>query len=269
MPIEKINGINIYYEIHGEGFPLVMTYGLGGSCKFWEPNIKALASKYKLILWDHRGHGQSDSPRDKEDYGLQTFAQDLKGLMDHLEIEKAHVGGQSLGAGSAVRFCINHPERVTSLLLIASASASGLPIPAKVLEMRNKTIDLALNEGMAAVAEAALTSNPNMMSYAKQGPEQVEIVKQMYLDCDPVGYAYSVWSLITGDSITDQLSSIVVPTLVMAGDGDPVMPAVEATHSNIPHSKLVIIPGASHFANLDTPEAFNQNILDFLSDVST
>ena len=269
MPIKKINGINIYYETHGEGYPLVMTYGLGGNCKFWAPNIQALAAQYKLILWDHRGHGKSESPRDKADYGLQTFAKDLKALMDHLDIEKAHVGGQSLGAGSGVRFCINHPERVSSLLLIASASASGLPTPPKMLEMRKKTIDLALNKGMAAVAEAALISNPNMMSYAKQGSEQVDIVKQMYLDCDPVGYAYSVWSLITADSITDQLSKIAVPTLIMAGEDDPVMPAVKATHANMPHSKWVIIPGASHFANLDKPEEFNRNILNFLSDVST
>ncbi len=264
MPTFQSDDVTIYYETHGEGYPLVLTYGLGGSAKFWGPNIDDLASRYRLILWDHRGHGKSDKPADRESYGLQTFAKDLKNLLDHLEIDKAHIGGQSLGAGSAVRLCLNHPERASSLLLIASASASGLPQPPVMLEMRHKTIKLALESGMEAVADEAHRSNLNMISYTKQGWEQREIVRQMYLDCDANGYAHSVWSLISADPIGDRLGEIKVPTLVMAGTDDPVMKAVKATVEKIPHAKFVTIQNASHFSNLDRPTDFNKHILEFL-----
>ena len=267
MPTFQSDDVTIYYEIHGEGFPLVLTYGLGGSTKYWGPNIDGLASRYQLILWDHRGHGKSDKPANQDAYGLQTFATDLKNLLDHLEIEKAHIGGQSLGAGSAVRLCLNHSDMAASLLLIASASASGLPQPPAMLEMRHRTIKLALEHGMEAVADEAHRSNLNMISYTKQGWEQQEIVRQMYLDCDANGYAHSVWSLISADPIADRLNEIKVPTLIMAGTGDPVMKAVEATVERIPHGKFVTIPDASHFSNLDNPAEFNRHILEFLKEV--
>ncbi len=133
-----------------------------------------------------------------------------------------------------------------------------------MLEMRHETIKLALEQGMEAVADEARRSNLNMISYTKQGWEQEEIVRQMYLDCDANGYAHSVWSLISADPIADRLKEIKVPTLIMAGTGDPVMRAVEATVEKIPHGKFVTIPDASHFSNLDKPIEFNRHILEFL-----
>src|SRR5687768_11788452 len=98
MPHALINGVRIYYETYGHGKPLVLAYGLGGNTTEWAPQIPAFSKKYRLILWDPRGHGQSDSPSSPHHYGNGESSYDLLALLGHLEIPKAHVGGLSMGA---------------------------------------------------------------------------------------------------------------------------------------------------------------------------
>lgn len=267
MPKLLINGVRLYYETHGKGFPLVLAYGLGGNTKEWAPQVSALSQRYRLILWDPRGHGQSASPKERNQYGLGILAQDLLGLMDHLNLPKAYVGGLSMGGGIATRFALAHPERVEALLIIDSASASGLPMSPEMRAMREKTIELALTAGMEAVARYAIEANPNMAGRATKGAEAAKGIMEMYVGLDPVGYAHSVWAIINDDSITDRLSEIRLPTLVLAGQDDPAFPAAKLTHERIPGSKFVVIPNAGHLSNLDQPDAFNRELLAFLSEV--
>ena len=146
MPTANVNGINVYYESHGDGFPLVFAYGIGGNTTEWEPQIPAFSERYRFIVWDPRGHGRSDSPPDADQYTQEIFAQDLKGLLDHLGIERAYVGGLSMGGGIATRLAILHPERVAALLIIDSFSASGLETPQVNRRMREEIIRLAETE---------------------------------------------------------------------------------------------------------------------------
>ena len=92
MPRYPINGIHLYYENHDRGVPLVLAYGLGGNTRMWAGQIDAFAAHYRLILWDPRGHGQSDSPPHPDQYGMEISVQDLRGLLDDLGIERAYVG---------------------------------------------------------------------------------------------------------------------------------------------------------------------------------
>lgn len=100
MPQAFINGVHLHYESYGGGFPLVLAYGLGGNTGMWAGQIEVFARSYRLILWDPRGHGPSESPPRREQYSLQTSAEDLRGLLDHLGIARAHVGGSRWAAGS-------------------------------------------------------------------------------------------------------------------------------------------------------------------------
>ena len=267
MPKESINHTRIYYESHGKGFPLVLSYGLGGTTRQWAPQVPALARDYRLILWDPRGHGQSDSPRDESAYGMDVSAADLLGLVDRLDLSRAYVGGLSMGGGIATRFTLAHPERVAALLIIDSASASGVPFSPETVAMRERTIELALNEGMEAVARHSMDDNPNISWRAERDPEAAKGIMNMYLALDPVGYAHSVRALLDAASITDRLQEIRVPTLVLVGAEDPALPAARLTHEKIPGSKLVVIPDAGHLSNLDQPDAFNREVSAFLSEV--
>ena len=153
MPTAKINGINIYYESHGDGFPLVLAYGIGGNTTEWEPQIPALSQRYRLIVWDPRGHAQTESPAGADQYTQEIFAEDLNGLLDHLGIQQAYVGGLSMGAGIATRFTILHPRLVAALLIFDSFSASGLETPPENRRMREEIIRLTETEGMESVAD--------------------------------------------------------------------------------------------------------------------
>jgi pimeloyl-ACP methyl ester carboxylesterase len=136
MPTARINGINIYYEMYGDRFPLVFSYGLGGNTGMWAGQIDAFSRHYRFIVWDPRGHGSSDSPPEKEQYGMGISAEDLHGLLNHLDIERAVVGGLSMGGGIAAGFAVAYPERAAALLIIDSASALGLAMKPAMRQMR-------------------------------------------------------------------------------------------------------------------------------------
>jgi pimeloyl-ACP methyl ester carboxylesterase len=186
-----INGVQIYYESHGHGFPLILNWGVGGSTKLWQFQVPELSSKYRLILWDPRGHGQSDSPHDSSKYSIRISAEDLLGLMDLLNLPKAYVGGHSLGGGVSTVFTLNYPERVEALLIFNSATASGLPVRPELKATWEAHIELALTKGMAPIVED-FASHPDVWVTVKLDPNEVRGLKADYLALDPVGYANSV-----------------------------------------------------------------------------
>jgi 3-oxoadipate enol-lactonase len=269
MPQAFINGVHLHYESYGNGVPLVLAYGLGGNTGMWAGQIEALARYYRLILWDPRGHGQSESPPRREQYGLQISAEDLRGLLDHLGIERAYVGGQSMGGGIAAHFAVTYPARVAALLIIDSASASGLPMSAAMRAMREKTIELAETQGMAAVADYVITANPNLRTQAEASPAARQRLRQMFLDLNPTGYAHTIRALFEETFPMERLSSLTMPTLVLVGDQDPALDAARWTHQKIPGAHLVILPQAGHLSNLDRPEAFNTSVLTFLRQIAS
>lgn len=267
MPTAKINGISIYYESHGTGFPLVFAYGIGGNTTEWELQIPVFSQSYRFIVWDPRGHAQSESPPNADQYTQEVFAQDLEGLLDYLGIDQAYVGGLSMGGGIATRFTILHPERVAALLIFDSFSASGLETPPENRRMREEIIRLTETEGMLAVAEYAMKNNPNISQTASLGKEQENLIRQMYLALNPVGYAHSTRMILNAVFDASLLQGIKVPTLVLAGQEDGALPACRFIHEKIKESKLVVIPEAGHLSNLDQPVAFNHAVLEHLASV--
>ncbi|MCZ6891835.1 MAG: alpha/beta fold hydrolase [Chloroflexi bacterium] len=267
MPKALINEVTIHYESYGSGFPLILAYGLGGNTGQWQPQISALSEGRRLILWDPRGHGQSESPSRRDQYSLDISAEDLLGLMDHLNLPKAYVGGLSMGGAIATRFTVAHPERVAALLIIDSATASGIPLPTAVRASLEKNVELADTQGMEAVADHAIAASPNIAGRVRQGPEAVRAIRKVIVGNSPVGYSNTIQAILASDSITDRLPQIKAPTLVLVGDEDTALPAAHVTHERIASSELVIIPDAGHLSNLEQPSAFNRAMLMFLAEV--
>ncbi len=118
MPKIKVNGIELYYEVHGQGYPVVLLHGFSSTVDGWREQIPVLSREYQLILYDARGHGQSESPPSPDRYSADIVVEDLFELLKALKIEKAVVGGLSMGGYETLRFYMRHPEAVTALILI-------------------------------------------------------------------------------------------------------------------------------------------------------
>lgn len=268
MPYARTDDrVRIYFEEHGEGTPLVLAYGIGGNADLWDVNREALAARHRLVLWEPRGHARSDSPEDPARYSFARWALDLRAVLDHLRIRRAHVGGLSLGAGIATRFALRFPSRVLSLVVTNSSSAAGLPLSVENLIMRARSIEITLTKGMDAMAEFAMAVNPNVAERLKLDPGSQDEFYAYYRKLTPIGYANSLRALLAMDYITAELPKIHVPVLLLGGDRDPSLGPMKAMQRKIRGSKLIVLSPASHFANRDQPEAWNRAALDFLARV--
>ena len=267
MPFARTDDrVRLYYEAHGRGgTPLVLAYGIGGNADMWDVNRDALAAHHRLVLWEPRGHARSDSPEDPAKYSFQRWALDLKAVLDHLRIQKAHVGGLSLGAGIATRFALKFPARVRSLVVTNSSSAAGLPLSVENLVMRARSIEITLTKGMEAMAEFAMAANPNLPERLAIEPNAREEFYAEYRALSPIGYANALRALLAMDHITDQLPRLRVPVLLIGGDRDPSLAPMKVMHRKVRGSKLVVLSPASHFGNRDQPEAWNRTVLEFLA----
>jgi pimeloyl-ACP methyl ester carboxylesterase len=283
MPYARTtDGIRIYYEEHGptgpvgagggrrRPAPLVLAYGIGGNTDMWAPNTPDLAADRRVVLWEPRGHARSDSPADPARFSFRRWALDLRDLLDHLGLRQPHVGGLSLGAGIATRFALLYPRRVRSLVVTNSSSASGLPLSVEALVMRARSIEVTLTQGMDAMAEYAMTTNPNVAGRLALDPGAKAEFYEEYRRLTPIGYANSVRALLAMDHITDELPRLGrqrIPVFLVGGDRDPSLGAMRVMRRKIPGARLVILSPASHFANRDQPEAWNRTVRDFLKRV--
>jgi pimeloyl-ACP methyl ester carboxylesterase len=266
MPYVKTDDrVKIYYEEHGMGTPLVLAYGIGGNTDMWDVNVPALSAQHRLILWEPRGHGRSDSPENPAKYSFRRWVLDLRDLLDSLKIRKAHVGGLSLGGGIATRFTLLYPSRVESLLVTNSSSAAGLPHSVEGLVLRARSIEITLKQGMEAMAEFAMSANPNVAERVAMNPNARSEFYEYYRRLKPIGYANSLRALLAMDYITHQLPKLRVPVLLIGGDRDPSLGPMKVMGRKVPGSRLVILSPASHFANRDQPEAWNKAALEFLA----
>jgi pimeloyl-ACP methyl ester carboxylesterase len=269
MPYARAtDGFKLYYEEHGRsGSPLVLAYGIGGNTEMWDVNVPALSGRHRLILWEPRGHARSDSPEDPAKVSFARWALDLRDVLDHLKLRRAHVGGLSLGAGIATRFTLQFPKRVTSLLVTNSSSAVGLPLSVDNLVMRAQSIKITLEKGMDAMAEYAMEANPNLVERLRLDPGARDEFYEEYRALSPIGYANSLRALLAMDHITDRLPAIGVPVLLIGGDRDPSLAPMKVMRRKIRGSRLVVLSPASHFANRDQPAAWNKAALAFLAKV--
>ena len=288
MPYARAtDGVRLYYEEHGPTgpgrpgtarrgerapAPLVLAYGIGGNTDMWAPNTPGLAAGRRVVLWEPRGHARSDSPPDPARYSFRRWALDLRDLLDHLGLRRAHVGGLSLGAGIATRFALLYPRRVRSLVVTNSSSASGLPLSAESLVMRARSIEITLTQGMDAMAEYAMAANPNVAGRLALDPDAKAEFYEEYRRLTPIGYANSVRTLLAMDHITDELPRLAehgIPVLLVGGDRDPSLAPMRVMRRKIRGSRLVVLSPASHFANRDQPEAWNRTVLAFLGRVES
>jgi len=254
MPKFESNGVGIYYETYGEGIPLVLSEGFVGTTESWAPQIPALSRRCRLILYDIRGQGQSDAPADPAAYSVEQAVEDLYRLLRHLGIEKAVVGGLSLGGYLSLHFYDRHPEMVMGLIIIDSGpgyrNEERRRQWAQECEERAALIE---RGGMHAFAHSAFAADDYYTPHVR------------LLRLNPVGIANVSRRIMAHAAAVEILPRINVPTLLICGEHDRAfLAATDYMAEKIAGARKVIIPDACHASNLDQPDVFNRAVLDFL-----
>jgi len=245
MPYAKVNNINMYYEIHGEGEPLIMILGMANSLDTVRDQIPYFESEFQFILYDSRGTGRTDAP--DIPYTPKMMADDVAGLLDAINIEATHVRGVSLGGVMAQYFTLSYPERVISLIL--SGTSFGGP---------NVIRNADASQSVQAVFDLSLTQEQRVRKameinvtseYAEKNPEFIEerVKSSLEYPRSPVG-AKRFGELANIYDNYDRLKEIKVPTLIIHGDADQVSPVENARimAERIPNTELVIFNNTGH-----------------------
>ena len=255
----KANGIQIEYDVQGEGPWVVMSHSLACAGAMWDEQAQALKGKYKVLRFDTRGHGGSDAPA--EAYTLDMLADDLHGLLGKLGVGSPHFVGLSMGGMIGMTYALKYPRAFKSLVLCDTSSR----IPPEAKPVWAERIQIATEQGMEPLVEPTLKRWFTEPFLAKRN-SVIERVANMIRKTPARGYVGCCHAIPQID-LTDKLGAITCPVQVIVGDKDVGTPVAmsEAIHQAIPNSELVIIPDASHLSNLEQPGAFNAALLKFLA----
>jgi pimeloyl-ACP methyl ester carboxylesterase len=250
MPSLDRDGVAIHYEVHGEGRPLLLTHGYSATSRMWDGQIAPFSERYKLILWDMRGHGRSDYPADQGAYSEAATVADMAALLDVVGARKAIVGGLSLGGYMSLAFHLAHPERVEALLIIDTGPGYRKDEPREGWNQNAlRTAERYETEGLGRLASGSV----EMRTSSHRNAE---------------GLARAARGMLTQRDarVINSLPDIAVPSLVVVGANDkPFLTASDYMAAKIPGARKLVISDAGHASNIDQPEAFNAGVLGFLA----
>jgi len=250
MPYIERNSVKIYYEDHGSGPLILLSHGYGATSAMWGGQVAEFSGRYRLITWDMRGHGKSDSPTDAALYSEAETLADMGAILDEARVSKAVLGGLSLGGYMSLALHRAHPERVKGLLLFDTGPG-----------YRNPDGREAWNE---RAERRALSFEKNGLASAKKGGQEVRMSRHRSAQ----GLAHAARGMLKqfDSSVIDSMPDISVPTLVLIGELDTrFMAATDFMAAKIPGATKVVIPDAGHAANIDQPEQFNEAVAMFLN----
>lgn len=250
--------VPLHYTAEGpvEAPVLVLGASLGTTGELWRPQLPALASRYRVVRYDHRGHGGSPAPPGP--YRIGDLGADLVALLDALGIDRAHLGGVSLGGMVAIWVAAHAPDRVDRLVLLCTSARLG---PPEAWARRGATVRA---QGPAAIADAVLERwfTPG---FAAGRPDVLAWARGQLTATPAAGYAGCCAAIETMD-LTGVLGQIRAPTLVIAGARDPATPPEHAHRiaAGIAGARVEIVPDAAHLANVEQPAAVTRLLHDFL-----
>ena len=248
MPLLDRDGVKIYYEDHGHGPPILLSHGYSATCRMWNEQIAALVARNRVIVWDMRGHGESDDPDAPAAYSAALTVEDMAALLHRCRIDRAIIGGLSLGGYMSLAFHLAHPEMVRALMLFDTGPG-----------FRNAEARRAWNERAQQRAHDLETRGFAALSES----DEVRLSKHR----SARGLAGAARGMLAqaDDHIIAGLDKITVPTLVLVGADDThFLAAADYMARKIPGARRVTIPDAGHASNLRQPAAFNRAVKDFI-----
>lgn len=252
-------GASLYYQVVGEGIPLVFTHGASWNHKQWQRQEDFFKEKYRVVTWDVRGHGASSLPPGKVD--SRDFSEDLIALLDHLQIESAILCGLSLGGHISLQTAAWYPKRVQGLSLIGTPCTNAFDLYEKLFVPINRLSTRLTPMRVLGRLQAKMLSkfNPSNALYIEEAVTMI-----------PHSNWTRIWSSVSRMESRDLLSTIQCKTLLLIGDHDSLTRRQQSYMlARIPTCELQTIPKAHHGTNLDNPQAVNQAILEFVQELSS
>lgn len=262
MPTIKVNNIEMYYEISGNGAPLLFIHGLGSSSKDWEEQVPAFSKNYRVITVDLRGHGRSEAPQGP--YTIDLFAADVAALLRELETEPAHVAGLSMGSAVAWHLALDYPEVVRTLVLTNMSAEVPVKTPSAYWLFYSRVFIVRLL-GMRRMGKVLA---PELFPRPDQARQRQKMIRR-WAENDKNTYLHALYALKNW-SVMNRLGAVQCPVLVMAADRDysPLAHKKEYTR-RMPRAELKIITDTRHALPLEKPAEYNAEIGRFLARFST
>ena len=266
LPIEKVNDIEMYYEITDFTNPweepnaLVLVHGYISNTRFWFPQVPVFCREFKVITVDNRGYGRTTIPQ--KGFTVETMARDLKVLLDKLKVDKAYVLGHCSGGCITQQFALDHPEKVKGLVLFATFSQPlDPPLDWTSLKQMFTAVDILTIAEQSAQMAFSSKVDKDLLQWVKNEMKNVAqpyVGKKLKVMLD---FSESLFTI----NLTDQLKNIKAPTLVIVGKDDTTTPPKfsKIIHRNIPKSEFVSMSGL-HYCSLEYPNEFNKIVLEFL-----
>jgi pimeloyl-ACP methyl ester carboxylesterase len=260
--IANINNANLYYEIHGRGAPLLMIQGWGMDVTGWQTIIEPLSKVFKVIVFDNRGVGRSEVT--PGDYTTRQLADDAAALLDHLQVENAHVLGWSMGGMIAQELVLAYPKKVNRLIMSASSAKvsarSSFIARANIAAIRRGELETSVNWQLSFCFSSALFANQELLDQVKH-----RALNPAY----PVtlGGLISQFAAVASHDRRRQLRSVKSPTLVLGAKEDGIIDVgeVEALACEIENTELRLLPGG-HMYHIEYPHTFAEALIKFVEE---
>jgi 3-oxoadipate enol-lactonase len=259
MPRIKINDIDLNYELDGNGPTVVFINGLTMDVNGWYFQALGFKGSHGVLRYDCRGQGQSDKP--DMDYSQEMHADDLKNLMDKLDIQKAHIIGLSNGGMIAQHFTLKYPDKISGLVLVDTCSYIDTLLEV-IIKTWIRATEVGGSELRYDVALPAIFSE----GYIKRNFDNIMAMREISVKNNPPKPIIHLAKSCLKHNVNDRISEIKAPTLIIVGDEDILIPLKYSRilHEKIRGSKLVIIKNSGHVPPLEKPEEFNETVLSFL-----
>ncbi len=255
----KANGITINYQIDGpEGAPwVVLSNSLATSIAMWDDQAEALKDKFRVLRYDQRGHGSTDTPAGR--YTYDTLLADAIGLLDALSIKKAHFGGLSMGGATALGLAERHPDRFDRIMVFDSPCQS-TPQSSQQWEER---IAVAQKQGIEALVEPTIARWVPADILATKAPH-VDKIRAM-IRATPVDGFIGCAAALADHDYASAVATVKHQVLFLTGEKDGAAAPMRKLHEKLAGSRYVAIPGAGHISNMDSPAEFTKAVRDFLA----
>ena len=265
------DGVRLYVEQSGEGTPIIFVHEFAGDHRSWEPQVRYFSRRYRCVTYSARGYDPSDVPSDVEAYSQDRARDDIRAVMDALDIETAHVVGLSMGGFATMHFGLHYPERALSLVVAGCGYGAEPDARAQFKSEAETMADRILAEGMAAVG-ASYAEGPTRVQFQNKDLRGWTEFRDQLCEHSTEGSSLTMRGYQARRpslyDLGEAMTGLTVPTLIVNGDEDePCLEVGLFMKRQIPAAGLLIMPKTGHTMNLEEPAAFNTSLDEFFHQV--